>query len=166
MGLRDKKPAYYNVDPRIMRKVDEAENRISRVIDDLVYDAYMQGRHDQAIADIFQCMRRWGKSFKDVHKAFCLFLPSDYEVPEAEVKDYAMSYMTGSYATQIICVRNLIQNMKIEFMEATKMLEIDEFLIKIYQAAEGVANDKLEQFVWTYLQKEKAPPLFLKEEST
>ncbi len=165
MGLRGQKPAYYNVDPRIIRKVDDAESWISRAIDDLVYDAYMQGRHDQAIADIFECMRCWGKSFKEVHKAFCLFLPSDYQIPEAEVKDYAMSYMTGSYATGIICIRSLMQNMKIEFMEATRILESDECLIKIYQAAEDIADEDLEQFVWTYLQKEKAPPLFLKGES-
>lgn len=166
MGLRDKKPAYYNVDPRIIRKVDEAESWISRAIDNLVYDAYMQGRHNQAIADIYQCIRNWGKSFEEVHKSFWLFLPSDYQVTEAEVKDYAMNYMTGSYATQIICIRNLMQNMKIEFKEATELLESDDNLIKIYQAAEDIADEDLEQFVWTYLQKEKAPPLFLKEEST
>lgn len=165
MGLRDKKPAYYNVDPRIIRKVDEAESWISRAIDNLVYDAYMQGRHNQAIANIFQCMRRWGKSFKEVHKAFCLFLPSDYQVTEAEVKDYAMNYMTGSYATGIICIRNLMQNMKIEFKEATELLGSDDDLIKIYQAAEGVANDKLEQFVWNYLHRENPLLLSLREES-
>ena len=165
MGLRDKKPAYYNVDPRIIRKVDEAESWISRAIDNLVYDAYMQGRHNQAIADIYQCIRNWGKSFEEVHKSFWLFLPSDYQVTEAEVKDYAMNYMTGSYATQIICIRNLMQNMKIEFKEATELLESDDNLIKIYQAAEDVADDDLDQFVWDYLHREKPPSLLLREES-
>ena len=166
MGLRDKKSYRYNVEPRIIKKVDMVEREIVREIDDLVYEAYMQGRHDQAVEDIYQCMRNWGKTFTEVDKAFFLLLPPKYQITEAEIEDYAMSYMTGSYATGIICIRNLMQNMKIEFMEATRILESDDCLIKIYQAAEDIADEDLEQFVWTYLQKEKAPPLFLKEEST
>lgn len=166
MGLRDIKSSRYNVDSRIISRTDFIENWIASEIDNLVFDAYMQGRQDQAVSDIYACMRNWGKTFTEVDKAFFLLLPPKYQITEAEIEDYAMSYMTGSYATGIICIRNLMQNMKIEFMEATRILESDECLIKIYQAAEDIADEDLEQFVWTYLQKEKAPPLFLEEEST
>ena len=78
MGLRDIKSSRYNVDSRIISRTDFVENWIASEIDDLVYDAYMQGRHDQAVGDIYQCMRNWGKTFTEVDKAFSLLLPPKY----------------------------------------------------------------------------------------
>lgn len=165
MGLRDKQPVYYNADPRIIRKVDEAESWISRAIDDLVYDAYMQGRHNQAIASIFQCMRHWNKTFTEVEKTFHLLLPPEHQITEEDVACYSRNYMAGFYAGKITTIRKIMQNMKEEFVEATEILGTDDFFNTLYHAAEDVADDDLDQFVWDYLHREKPPSLLLREES-
>ena len=166
MGLRDIKSSRYNVDSRIISRTDFVENWIASEIDNLVYDAYMQGRHNQAIASFFQCMRHWNKTFTEVEKAFYLLLPPEYHITEENVACYSGNYMAGFYAGKITAIREIIQNMKEEFVKATEILGTDDFFNNLYHAAEDIADDDLDQFVWTYLQKEKAPPLFLKEEST
>ena len=165
MTLRDEKPQHYAVNPRIIQKTDMIEKWIAEGIDDLVYDAYMAGRHDQLVSDIYLWMRENGESFKSVIPKLLPRLPPEYKVTEEEIEQFAMNFNTGYYASLIKTARRLIQSKQEDFEHIIRLLKLNEYDIKIYQVAENVEDEKLEQFVWTYLQKEKPPSLLLREES-
>lgn len=161
MALRDAKPHCYEVDPQIVQRVDLIERWIAGEIDDLVYDAYMKGRRDQAVSNIYMWMRECGEPFSGITRTLLLRLPPEYEITETDIERFAMNFNTGYYSSLMKSVRRLMQSMQKSFEEIKEVLNLDEYGTKIYQAAENVADEKLEQFVWTYLQREK-PPSYVK----
>ena len=108
-------------------------------------------------------MRHWNKTFTEVEKTFHLLLPPEHQITEEDVACYSRNYMAGFYAGKITTIRKIMQNMKEEFVEATEILGTDDFFNTLYHAAEDVADDDLDQFVWDYLHREKPPSLLLRE---